>query len=144
MLRSAVDRTPFHTKYIASRIAGLEDEVLLLKQFMKGIGVYGSELKDRGLLRLSDRASHPALRLFLRSASGSVLLAAGRGYRSGRACPREHQEPLVVVDPVDPARNVAAALTLDKMFQFVAASRCFLEQSGAGVLLSARCEAFIR
>jgi tRNA nucleotidyltransferase (CCA-adding enzyme) len=36
----------------------------------------------------------------------------------------------VVPDPVDPGRNVAAALTLDRMLQFVAASRCFLRQPG--------------
>jgi len=47
-LKSAVDRTPFHTRYIIARIAGLEDDVLLLKQFLKGIGVYGSELKTGG------------------------------------------------------------------------------------------------
>jgi tRNA nucleotidyltransferase (CCA-adding enzyme) len=42
-IKSAVDRTPFHNKYVDTRIKGLEDEVLLLKQFQKGIGVYGSE-----------------------------------------------------------------------------------------------------
>ena len=47
-LKSAVDRTPFHTKYVSQRIAGREDDVLLLKQFMKGIDVYGSELKVGG------------------------------------------------------------------------------------------------
>ena len=47
-LKSAVDRTPFHTRYVASKINGLEEEVLLLKQFMKGTEVYGSELKTGG------------------------------------------------------------------------------------------------
>ncbi|NTV77332.1 MAG: CCA tRNA nucleotidyltransferase, partial [Methanothrix sp.] len=38
----------------------------------------------------------------------------------------EQADPLVVVDPVDPGRNVAAALTLDKMLQFAAAARSFM------------------
>ena len=47
-IKSAVDRTPFHNEFIKENITGLEDEVLVLKQFMHGIGVYGSELKTRG------------------------------------------------------------------------------------------------
>ena len=41
-LKSAVDRTPFHTEYIKKEIKGMEDEVRLAKQFMKGIGAYGA------------------------------------------------------------------------------------------------------
>ncbi|MFQ6056897.1 MAG: nucleotidyltransferase domain-containing protein, partial [Methanosarcinales archaeon] len=47
-IKSAVDRTPFHNLYVKENINGLEDEVLLLKQFCRGIGVYGSELKTQG------------------------------------------------------------------------------------------------
>ncbi len=35
-LKSAVDRTPFHNEFIKSRIKGREDDVLLMKQFMRG------------------------------------------------------------------------------------------------------------
>ncbi len=125
-LKSAVDRTPFHTKYIAGRIAGLEDDVLLLKQFMKGIGVYGSELKTGGfsgylteLLVLCYGSFEEALRKA--SSWGPEERIDLEGHSSAK-----HEEPLVVVDPVDPGRNVAAALTRDKMFQFAAAARCFL------------------
>ena len=125
-LKSAVDRTPFHNRYVVSRIAGLEDEVLLLKQFLKGIGVYGSELKTGGfsgylaeLLVILYR-SFPAV---LRAASlwrpKALLELEGKGTKL-------HDEPLTVVDPVDPNRNVAAALTLDKMLLFSAAARSFL------------------
>ena len=48
-IRSAVDRTPFHTRYLQRR---LDDElaasVRVTKQFLKGIGVYGSDLRTRG------------------------------------------------------------------------------------------------
>ena len=43
---------------------------------------------------------------------------------------KTHDEPLIVVDPVDPNRNVAAALTLDKMLQFAAVSQTFLKEPG--------------
>jgi tRNA nucleotidyltransferase (CCA-adding enzyme) len=128
LLRSAVDRTPFHTKYIASRIEGLEDDVLLLKQFMKGVGVYGSELKVGGF------SGYLTELLVLRYGSFLEVLRAASSWRPGEIIDleghaskeQEHPEPLVVIDPVDPRRNVAAALTIDRMFQFVAASRCYL------------------
>lgn len=136
-LKSAVDRTPFHTKYVAERISGLEDEVLLLKQFMKGVGVYGSELRVGGfsgylaeLLVLNFGSFEEVLAGASRWGPGEIIdlkgdstgeAAAGRAALTGAA-------PLMVVDPVDPGRNVAAALTLDRMLQFAAASRCFLDR----------------
>ncbi|NYT02707.1 MAG: CCA tRNA nucleotidyltransferase [Methanosarcinales archaeon] len=125
-LRSAVDRTPFHTKYIAARIGGLEDQVLLLKQFMNGAGVYGSELRRGGF------SGYLVEILVLRYRSFAGVLSAASSWRPGETIDLEghsaveHQDPLVVVDPVDPRRNVAAALTLDRMAQFVTSSRCFL------------------
>ena len=127
-LKSAVDRTPFHTKYIASKIVGLEDDVRLLKQFLKGIGVYGSELRVGGF------SGYLSELLVLRYGSFDEVLRAAKSWRPGEFIDLEgrskksHDEPLVVVDPVDPGRNVAAALTMDRMFLFVAASRCFLAE----------------
>ena len=48
-IRSAVDRTPFHTRFVLSSLDDVKrGQVLLLKQFMKGIGVYGAEAKVQG------------------------------------------------------------------------------------------------
>jgi len=47
-IKSAVDRTPFHCAYIKAKVIGLEDDVLILKQFMKGVGIYGSEVRTGG------------------------------------------------------------------------------------------------
>lgn len=125
---SAVDRTPFHSRYVSARIRGREDEALLLKQFMKGTGVYGSELKVGGF------SGYLAELLVIRRGSFISVLEEAAHWRPGEVIDledhssREHEDPLVVVDPVDPGRNVAAALTLDRMFTFVAASRLFLEE----------------
>jgi tRNA nucleotidyltransferase (CCA-adding enzyme) len=125
-LKSAVDRTPFHTKYVGSRIIGREDEVLLLKQFMKGVNVYGSELKVGGF------SGYLAELLVLCYGSFVAVLQEASAWRPGQRLDLEghgigrHDEPLIVVDPVDPGRNVAAALTLDKMLQFASAARSFL------------------
>ncbi len=129
-LKSAVDRTPFHTRYVSQRIAGREDDVLLLKQFMKGIDVYGSELKVGGF------SGYLAELLILYYGSFRGVLQAASHWRPGTCIDLEgqgkkaHDEPLVVVDPVDPNRNVAAALTMDKMLQFAAVSQTFLKEPG--------------
>ena len=127
-IKSAVDRTPFHTKYVSEKIRGLEDQVLLLKQFMKGIGVYGSELKVGGF------SGYLSELLVLRYGSFPAVLESASSWRPGETIDLEahsttsHQDPLIVVDPVDPNRNVAAALNLDRMLQFTAAARCFLKE----------------
>jgi len=125
---SAVDRTPFHNRYVSAKIKGLESEVLLLKQFMKGIGVYGSELKVGGF------SGYLAELLVINRGSFLDVLERAALWRPGKVIDLEdhssqdHDDPLVVVDPVDPRRNVAAALSLDRMFTFVAASRRFLKE----------------
>lgn len=125
-LRSAVDRTPFHNRYVGKRIPGREDEVLLLKQFLKGTGVYGSELRVGGF------SGYLAELLVLCYGSFAAVIQAASLWRPGLKLDLEGQgrveqdDPLVVVDPVDPGRNVAAALTLDKMLQFAAAARSFM------------------
>ena len=46
---SATDRTPFHTDYVKKRLnKSLRNEVRLLKKFLKGIKVYGAEIKTGG------------------------------------------------------------------------------------------------
>ena len=50
---SAVDRTPFHTKWVTENIAGKEDEVRLAKQFLKGAGAYGANAAIGGMASTS-------------------------------------------------------------------------------------------
>jgi len=125
-IKSPVDRTPFHTEYMRKKIAGLEDEVLLLKQFMLASGAYGAELKVQGfsgylceLLILHYRS----FMNFLKSASewkfGERIDIEGHGKYKGK-------DPLVVIDPVDANRNAAAALSLDNFCRVADASRAFL------------------
>lgn len=125
---SAVDRTPFHCRYVSSRIGGLEGDVLLLKQFMKGAGVYGSELRVGGFSGYLSELLVIRYGSFLEVLKNASLWRPGETIDLKKHSARTHEDPLVVVDPVDPKRNVAAALTLDRMFQFAAVARCFLKR----------------
>ncbi len=127
-IKSAVDRTPFHNIYVASMIKGLEDEVLLLKQFMKGISVYGSELKTHGF------SGYLVELLIINCGSFLKVLEATCSWKPGIIIDIEkhgsvvHKDPLVVVDATDPARNVAAALSLDNLCIFIDKACDFLEK----------------
>lgn len=129
-IKSAVDRTPFHNRFILDRIVGLEDEALLLKQFMKGAGVYGSDLRTGGF------SGYLAELLVIHCGTFQKVLEAADTWKPGTTIDilehgnRKHDDPLVVVDPTDPARNVAAALTLDRFAGFVHASRRYLDEPG--------------
>jgi tRNA nucleotidyltransferase (CCA-adding enzyme) len=129
-IQSAVDRTPFHTRYVIARIGNLADDVLLLKQFAKACGVYGSDQMTEGF------AGYLCELLVLHYGGFLQVLAAAAGWRSRTVIDLEQHaiktfdEPLVVVDPVDPNRNVSASVSLSRMFEFVEMARGFLEHPG--------------
>ena len=126
-IQSAVDRTPFHTRYITDKINGLIDDVLLLKRFTKAGGIYGSDQMTEGF------SGYLCELLVLHYGGFTPLLEAAAGWRPHIIIDIEHHaakefdEPLVVIDPVDPRRNVAAAVSLDKMAGFVELARGYLE-----------------
>ena len=126
-IQSAVDRTPFHTRFIAEKINGLVDDVLLLKQFAKAGGIYGSDQMTEGF------SGYLCELLILYYGSFSQLIQAASAWRPhlvidiGHHAAKEFDEPLVVVDPVDPKRNVAAAVSLDRMAEFIELARGYAE-----------------
>jgi len=113
---------------VDSRIKGLEDDVLLLKQFLKGIGVYGSELRTRGF------SGYLVELLIINYGSFENVLKTACGWKYGTLIDIEdhgtiiHKDPLVMIDPTDPVRNVAAALSLDNMCIFIDRACEFLKQ----------------
>ncbi|KQC04625.1 MAG: CCA-adding protein [Methanoculleus sp. SDB] len=130
-IQSAVDRTPFHTRYIRERIGPFIDDVLLLKQFSKVGGVYGSDQMTEGF------AGYLCELLVLFYGGFSEVIRAAAEWRPSTAIDIEghatkvFHDPLVVIDPVDPARNVAASLSLSRMFEFVELARGYSAAPGA-------------
>ncbi len=137
-VRSAVDRTPLHDDYVSSRLdTGLKRNIRVLKKFMKSNNVYGAELKIRGfsgylteLITLYyGEKNDDDLNSF-----NNVLKAASEWKGDevidleNHGCSSEFSGPLIVVDPVDPDRDVAAALITEKWSYFVAASQSYLNQ----------------
>jgi len=111
-IQSAVDRTPFHTRYVVERLTDeLAAEVRVCKQLFTAIGVYGSDLRTRGFSGFLTEL------LVLEYGGFRELVDAAADWKpSVRLDPEGHgtatfEDPLVVVDPTDPERNVAAVLS---------------------------------
>ena len=115
-IQSAVDRTPFHTRYLESRLSDdLAADVRVCKQFFKGIGVYGSDLRTRGFSGFLTEL------LVLEYGSFRQLIEAVADWHPPVTFdPEDHgretfSDPLVVIDPTDPERNVAAVLSAENV-----------------------------
>ncbi|MEM2204894.1 MAG: CCA tRNA nucleotidyltransferase [Candidatus Hadarchaeales archaeon] len=135
-LRSSVDRTPFHTEYVKRRLSeDLKREIRLLKRFMMGIGCYGAELRVGGF------SGYLCELLILHAQSFEGLIREARGWKPGQVVDLEGfypdpsklrlffpEQPLIVVDPVDKSRNVAAAVSFQKFSTFILACRDFLRK----------------
>jgi tRNA nucleotidyltransferase (CCA-adding enzyme) len=127
---SPVDRTPFHQQYLAARETPRHIvEIRLAKQFLRALGVYGSEAKTEGfsgyLLEL----------LILEFGSLRGWLSAARSWRvpvrlaaPGKEPPRLPEDvALVLADPVDPNRNVATALSRRNLGLTILAAGAYLD-----------------
>jgi len=138
-IRSAVDRTPFHNRYISRKLRKeLSPEVRLLKRFCKGLGIYGSDTRTRGFSGYLCELLIIEYGGFLGLLNGVAEWEPGRAvidledYHKGKI-PQElgkrfRFQPLIVIDPVDRNRNVAAALSPDNFMQFVSSCKGFLEK----------------
>jgi tRNA nucleotidyltransferase (CCA-adding enzyme) len=127
-IRSAVDRTPFHSRYLDERLdADLAADVRVCKQFCKAIGVYGSDLRTRGfsgflveLLVCEFDGFRPLIATAADWHPPVELDPGGHGRTSetGGAVDRAFEGSLVVVDPTDPERNVAAVCSTANVARF--------------------------
>ncbi len=127
-LKSAVDRTILHTRYVKANLSeGQEGEVLLLKRFMAMTGTYGSEFKVGGF------AGYLCELLIIRYGTFENTLKSAIKWSYGECIDLENygtsklfKDPLIIIDPTDMNRNVGAALRLDKMAEFIQSARNYL------------------
>jgi tRNA nucleotidyltransferase (CCA-adding enzyme) len=138
-IKSAVDRTPFHNKWLYDNMSpALTSQVRLLKQFAKGIGVYGSDTKVLGmsgylceLLIIQYKSFKNFLDQVSKWEAGHVFIDLEEHHKDRAAISKEFRtQPLIVIDPVDPKRNVASNFSPENFVKLVKFSREFLEKPG--------------
>ncbi|HLD38949.1 MAG TPA: CCA tRNA nucleotidyltransferase [archaeon] len=129
-IKSSVDRSPLHLQYVLSYIKpAMMDHIRLLKQFCKGIGVYGSDAKHQGF------SGYICELLILNYGSFDNVISAASEWKPpftiniekhlGIPSNRFKDQPLVIVDPTDPERNVAAVVSGENFTKFVAAVKSY-------------------
>ncbi|OYT37880.1 MAG: CCA tRNA nucleotidyltransferase [Desulfurococcales archaeon ex4484_58] len=137
-IRFAVDRTPFHTRYVNSKLNDkLRDQIRLLKKFMKNIGVYGAEIKVRGfsgyvveLLIIVYKSFRETLeRISKQKPPVYIKTIDDRDFRKViRDLKRKYPDSVVFIpDPVDPFRNAGANISIESLSRFAVASHCYLK-----------------
>jgi tRNA nucleotidyltransferase (CCA-adding enzyme) len=143
--------TPFHTEFIINHLKpNQNDEVRLLKQFMKGIGVYGAEIEVQGysgylcellilkygtmltlLKAVKNWPDELVLGLLHLNEIGYKEIPKNPEFQTKSILPKKlkikfKNEPLVFIDPVDKSRNVASAVGKEKFNLFKIAAEKYL------------------
>ena len=130
---SAVDRTPFHTAWVRGRLdATGRGQVRLAKRWLKGVGAYGAQTALGGFsgylveVLVVRFGSFPALVDWLaKDAAPRRIVVPTTDGKPGPDQVKDEVSPLVVVDPVDPARNCAAAVTAQTLASATQAAQAY-------------------
>jgi tRNA nucleotidyltransferase (CCA-adding enzyme) len=138
---SAVDRSPLHVEYVISKLnPKLRDDVRILKQFCKGIGIYGSDAKNLGisgyiceLLVIKYGSFENVMKAVSKLYPGSIIDLENHWDSKKEDVEKNIRkifrgQPLIVIDPVDRDRNVAAVLSCENFVKFVKKSREFIKR----------------
>lgn len=133
-LATAVDRSPLHANFVNENLSEKQrDEVRLLKYLLKAHSIYGAEIKTGGfsgylcellihqygsLTKLLENIARlrPPVTLDPKTKTSFVDEKIAKKFNSS----------FVVIDPVDPDRNVAAAVTEESLARFALLSRRFI------------------
>lgn len=140
---NVTDVSPLHVKYIKSQTRKnkkLADDIRLMKSFCYGQDCYGAESHIRGFSGYCLEvltAYYGSFAKFLRAAvnwegKSRIVLDPKKYYKNKNVILEELNEakllsPLVLIDPVQRERNVAAALNQEKLKVFIRACKNFLK-----------------
>jgi len=124
---SAVDRSPLHNYWVKKNIKKKEDDVLILKQFLKAIECYGADQKVHGFSGVLCEV------LIIHYGSFQKLVEVASGWekktiidiKKERKDYKNFPEALVVIDPTDLNRNMAAAVSRTVLTKFILSCREF-------------------
>ncbi len=123
--QSSADRSPFHTEFMLESLSGqMKDDVRLLKSFLKSNGIYGAEIAKQGfsgyvaeVLVWNFRSFEKVIKSIAKIKPNEVI---------GKAT-KKFDTPIVIMDPIDSSRNLAAAISEENIGKFVLSCRAFLK-----------------
>lgn len=129
--KSSADRSPFHTEYMMKHLdQNLKNEIRLLKKFLKVGELYGAEIKIQGfsgyvceVLTLKYGSFISVLEAFSKFVDGNIVSLD----KVSDDVIKKFDTSLIILDPIDKNRNLAAAISPSNIASFVLASRSFLK-----------------
>ena len=124
--KSAADRSPFHTKFMKKSLTSkMRNEVRILKTFLKSSGIYGAEIAKQGF------SGYISEVLILEFGSFENLIKSISKIKEKQIIGKTSKifdTSIVIIDPIDNNRNLAAAISDENIGKFVLISRAFKER----------------
>jgi tRNA nucleotidyltransferase (CCA-adding enzyme) len=135
-LKSAVDRTPFHVKYIQKKLkTNMSSQVRLLKQFLTAHSLYGADAKTLGysgyvceLLIIKYKNFLNALKAVSKWKPIEIIdLERAYNKKEYKDLMKTFQKILIIIDPTDKNRNTTAAVSSENFYKFIKLAKEFLQ-----------------
>jgi len=124
--KSAADRSTFHTKFMGKSLTPkMRNEVRILKTFLKSNGIYGAEIAKQGF---SGYVSEVLIKHFGSFENVMKSISEVKENQIIGKASKKFKTSLVIVDPIDNNRNLAAAISDENLGKFVLLSRAFKEK----------------
>jgi tRNA nucleotidyltransferase (CCA-adding enzyme) len=128
--KSAADRSPFHTKFMKKSLTlKMRNEVRVLKTFLKSNGIYGAEIAKQGF------SGYISEVLILEFGSFENLITSISNIKENQIIGKTSKSfdtSIVVIDPIDSNRNLAAAISNENIGKFILISRALKEKPSLG------------
>jgi len=128
--KSAADRSPFHTKFMKKSLTlKMRNEVRVLKTFLKSNEIYGAEIAKQGF------SGYISEVLILEFGSFENLITSISNIKENQIIGKTSKSfdtSIVVIDPIDSNRNLAAAISNENIGKFILISRALKEKPSLG------------
>ena len=132
--KSAADRSPFHTKFMKKSLTSkMKNEVRVLKTFLKSNGIYGAEIAKQGF------SGYISEVLILEFGSFENLIKSISKIKENQTIGKTSKSfdtSIVVIDPIDSNRNLAAAISDENIGKFILISRAIKDKPNLGFFKS--------
>ncbi|MCV0393324.1 MAG: CCA tRNA nucleotidyltransferase [Nitrosopumilus sp.] len=125
--KSSADRSPFHTKFMKKSLTDkMKNEVRILKTFLKANEIYGAEIAKQGF------SGYVSEVLILHYGSFENVIKSISKIKENQNignAKKKFDTSIVIMDPIDNNRNLAAAISDENIGKFILTARAFKEKA---------------
>ena len=121
--KSSADRSPFHTRNMKKVLTPkMRNEVRLLKTFLQSTEIYGAEMAKQGF------SGYVSEVLILNFGSFENVIKSIAKIKENQIIGKtlkKFNTAIVIADPIDSNRNLAAAISIENIGKFILSCRAF-------------------